>query len=107
MGTYRTMVLILILSLIFLSVPLALIILKHTAITSTHIEWIEWLAVALALALVVITGWRLKRGLKVRMKRGLGREVKDSDLTSIAAWMEIPDQAARAAKEAEKYDFNN
>ena len=104
MSAYRRTVLIISVIMIFALVPLALFIFKNTPITSEHIGL---LGGALSLVLVLIAGWRLKIGLKGRMKRGLGRDVKDHELTSIAAWMEIPDQAARAAKEAEKYDFDN
>ena len=34
----------------------------------------------------------------------MGRAVEDHELTSITAWMRIPDRAARASREAEKYD---
>ena len=104
MSAYRRTVLIISVIMIFALVPLALFIFNYTPITSEHIGL---LGGALSLVLVLIAGWRLKIGLKGRMKRGLGRDVKDHELTSIAAWMEIPDQAARAAKEAEKYDFDN
>lgn len=60
-------------------------------------------SVLLILSLIVI-GWRLKRRLKERMERRLGGEVQDSELTSITGWMRIPDEAARAGREAEKYD---
>jgi hypothetical protein len=62
---------------------------------------------ALFFVSLIVTGWRLKRGLKKRMERGLQRSVSDEELTSISAWMKIPDQAARAAREAEKYDFDD
>ena len=104
MTAYRTTVLIISVIMLFALVPLAFFIFKYTAITSEHIGF---LGGALSLLALLIAGWRLKVGLKGRMKRGLGRDVKDHELTSIAAWMEIPDQAARAAKEAEKYDFDN
>lgn len=65
------------------------------------------LAVSILLILsLTIAGWRLKRRLKERMERGLAREVDDSELTSISAWMRIPDEAARAGREAEEYDFD-
>lgn len=62
---------------------------------------------ALLIVSLTYTSWRMKRGLKKRMERGLQRSVSDEELTSISAWMKIPDQAARAAREAEKYHFDD
>lgn len=67
---------------------------------------IELLVAALLILSLSIASWRLKRRLKERMERGLGREVDDIELTSITAWMRIPDQAAWAGREAEKFDFD-
>jgi hypothetical protein len=49
-------------------------------------------------AVLLISGfllWVRKMILKRRMERGLGRKVKDSELTSITGWMEAvpPDKA--------------
>lgn len=63
-------------------------------------------ATILLILSLTIAGWRLKRRLKERMERGLAREVDDSELTSITAWMRIPDEAARAGREAEEYNFD-
>ena len=92
--------------------------------------WLGWIILVLFLAIVMdgdnspvidgiglaaggflilslsINGWRLKKGLKKRMETGLGRQVGDSELTSITTWMRIPDQAARASRMASKFDFN-
>src|SRR5678815_5204036 len=54
---------------------------------------------------LIVTSWKLKRRLKQRMERALGRNVDDAELQSITAWMRIPDQAAQASREAEKYDL--
>jgi hypothetical protein len=37
-----------------------------------------------------IGAWVLKSQVKKYMERGLGREVKDDELTSISAWMKVP-----------------
>ena len=92
------------LGLIALGVPLALVL---TNDISTIIDNFTLVASGLLILSLTITGRRLKRGLKKRMESGLGRAVEDHELTSITAWMRIPDQAARASREAEKYDFND
>jgi hypothetical protein len=92
------------LGLIVLGVPLALVL---TNDISTIIDNFTLVASGLLILSLTVTGRRLKRGLKKRMESGLGRAVEDYELTSITAWMRIPDQAARASREAEKYDFND
>ena len=45
------------------------------------------------LIVVIVTSigaWVLKRQVKKDMEHGLGREVKDDELTSISAWMKVP-----------------
>jgi hypothetical protein len=37
-----------------------------------------------------IGAWVLKQRVKKDMKHGLGRDVSDSELTSISAWMKVP-----------------
>lgn len=39
-----------------------------------------------------ISAWVLKVRLKRKMEQGLGRKVDDSELTSISAWMKVPDK---------------
>jgi hypothetical protein len=56
---------------------------------------------------LAVAGWRLKKRLKRRMGQGLGRDVDDIELVSIAQWMRIPDQAKEAAREADQFDFND
>ena len=91
------------LGLIVLGVPSTLVLTNDLSII---IDNFTLVASGLLILSLTITGWRLKRGLKKRMESGLGRAVQDHELTSITTWMRIPDQAARASREAEKYDFN-
>ena len=104
MLTMRARKLIIWLGLIVLGVPMAIILLNDSRGFIVNIELVASLLIILSLA---VAGWRLKKRLKKRMEHGLGRGVEDYELTSIATWMRIPDQAARAAREAEKYDFND
>ena len=90
-------------AVIVLVVPLAAILLDDF---SPVIDNIELVASGLLILSLAVTSWRMKRRLKRRMERGLGRQVDDNELTSITAWMRIPDQAARAGKEAEKFHFD-
>lgn len=50
-----------------------------------------------------ISAWVLKMRLKRKMERGLGRKVDDSELTSISAWMKVPDKAQPYPEEKNKY----
>jgi membrane protein implicated in regulation of membrane protease activity len=102
--TMRARKLLIWLGLIVLGVPLALALLSDISTVIDHIELVASLLLILSLS---VAGWRLKKRLKKRMGRGLGREIEDYELTSITTWMRIPDQAARASREAEKYDFND
>ena len=68
---------------------------------------ISLLAIVFLGLCLMMASWKLKKRLKKRMKRGLGRDVDDYELTSITTWMRIPDQAARAAKEAEHFDSDD
>lgn len=107
MDALRSIAFIIAVCLICLCVPVAIVIIaKYPESASEYSTWLRAAAIAWVFASVLLGGWRLKRGLKSRMNRGLGREVKDHELTSIATWMEIPDQAARASREAERYDFD-
>ena len=92
------------LGLIVIGTPLALGLLCDISTVLDHIELAASLLLILSLSL---SGWRLKKRLKARMTQGLGREVADYELTSITTWMRIPNQAARASREAAKYDFND
>ena len=100
MRTRRTIIW---LCLVLLGLPIATIVFGDTSVLTDNAEDAGIILLILSLS---IAGWILKRRLKERMQRGLGREVDDVELTSITAWMRIPDQAARAGKEAEKYDFD-
>jgi hypothetical protein len=92
------------LSLILPGLPIAAFLFNDI---SGIFENIELLASALLILSLSVAGRRLKKRLKERMERGLGRRVEDYELTSIATWMRIPEQAARASREAERYDFND
>ena len=92
------------LGLMVIGVPLALELFGDASAIIDNIGLAASLLLILSLS---VAGWRLKRGLKKRMERGLGREVEDYELTSITTWMRIPEQAARAGREAEKYKFND
>ena len=100
----RTRKIIIWLSLIVLGGPVAFALLNDI---SPLIDHIELLAALLLMSSLLVAGWRLKRGLKRRMEQGLGREVHDNELTSITAWMRVPDQATKAAKEADRFDFSD
>lgn len=91
-------------SIIFVGGPIAIFLLNDLP---TLLYNMELLASGVLIISLAVAGWRLKRRLKRQMAQGLGRMVEDGELTSIAAWMRIPDQAARAEKEAEKYDFDD
>jgi hypothetical protein len=104
MITMRTRKLIIWLSLILLGVPITVGLLNDISLL---IDNIKLLAAGLLILSLLITGWKLKRGLKRRMEQGLGREVQDDELTSIATWMKVPEQASKAAREAERYDFSD
>lgn len=88
---------------VLLGVPFAIIVFGDISILTDNAAM---LAGVLLISSLSVTSWKLKRRLKERMKHGLGREVDDVELTSITAWMRVPDEAARAAREAEKYDFD-
>jgi hypothetical protein len=100
MRTRRTIIW---LCIALLGLPISIIVFGSISVLKDNAEDV---AIVLLILSLTIAGWRLKRRLKERMERGLGREVDDVELTSITAWMRIPDQAARAGKEAEKYDFD-
>jgi len=103
MITMRARKLIIWLSLIFLGVPIAIALLNDISPLLDHIELAASVLLILSLG---VAGWRLKKRLKGRMEQGLGRQVDDHELTSIATWMKIPDQAGRAAREAKRYNFD-
>jgi len=50
------------------------------------------IAVILVLAVVALIGWFSKRALKKNLSAGLGRKVKDHELTSLSAWMSTGDK---------------
>ncbi|HMG32440.1 MAG TPA: hypothetical protein VKM94_00775 [Blastocatellia bacterium] len=89
---------------IVICVTLAVVVFQDANIITDHLELTATLVL---IGVVSISSWRLRRRMKARMRRGLGRDVDDAELLSISAWMKIPDQAKLAAKEAEKYDFND
>lgn len=101
--TIRTRKVLICLGVVLLGVPVAIFDFFDISILADNVEIAVGVLLILSLS---VTGWRLKRRLRERMQRGLGREVDDSELTSITAWMRIPDEAARAGKEAEKDDFD-
>jgi len=88
---------------VLLGFPFAIIAFGDISILTDNAAFLAGVLLILSLC---VTSWKLKRRLKERMKHGLGRDVDDVELTSITAWMRIPDEAARAAREAEKYDFD-
>jgi SNF family Na+-dependent transporter len=71
-----------------------------------NLDVVRIIIILLVITAAAIAGWQLKRAMKRRMERGLGREVEDSELTSIATWMKIPEEAKKAAKDADEYDFD-
>ena len=88
---------------VLVGLPLGWLLFKDFSFFVGHSEMIVAIVLILSLA---VSGWRLKKGLKRRMRQGLGREVDDSELTSITTWIRIPEEATKAAKEAEKYNFD-
>lgn len=100
--TMRTRKIVIWATLIVVGVPLAVALVDDLSRVVDHVELFASVILILSLALA---GWRMKKRLRTRMQRGLGREVQDYELLSIAAWMKIPDEAAEAAKEAERFDF--
>jgi uncharacterized membrane protein YqjE len=101
--TMRARLVMIWLGVVLLGVPVAIIVFDDISILTDNAAVVAGVLLILSLT---VTGWRLKRRLKERMKRGLGRDVDDIELTSITAWMRIPDEAARAGRDAEKYDFD-
>lgn len=73
---------------------------------SLDLSLMEYTLFAVLILWLAVVSWRLKVRLRARMEQGLGRQVEDGELVSISSWMKIPDQAARAAKEADNYDFD-
>lgn len=52
-----------------------------------------WLiAAVVAVLLSLLGGWLAKRRMKRKLEEGLGREVKDEEINSIAAWMKADDR---------------
>jgi hypothetical protein len=90
--------------ILVLLLPLAFMLFGDISALIDNIELLASLVLILWLAIV---SWRLKQRLKGRMQRGLGRSVEDHELTSITAWMRIPEHAAKAGKDSEEYDFND
>lgn len=88
---------------VLLGGPVTLFVFRDISIVADNAALAASVLLVLSLG---VMGWRLKRRLKERMERGLGRRVDDSELTSITTWMRIPDQAARAGRDAEKYHFD-
>ena len=88
---------------VLLAIPIAIFVSGDPSIVIDNASLTAGLLLILSL---IVTSWKLKRRLKKRMERGLGRNVDDSELTSISAWMRIPEQAAQAGREAEKYDLD-
>lgn len=104
MITMRTRWIAICLGTVLLGVPLGVYLLEDPLTVADNIMYV---ASALLILSLSVAGWRMKRRLKERMRRGLGRDVADYELTSITTWMRIPDQAARAGREAEKFDFDS
>jgi hypothetical protein len=55
-----------------------------------------WLLIFIAV--VGFVSWLIKINSKNRLEKGLGRKVKDSELTSINAWMNAADVQQAAEK---------
>ncbi len=70
-------------------------------------DYIELAASLLLILSLTIASWRLKKRVRRRMEAGLGRKIDDAELTSIKRWMEIPEQAIRAGRDVERFDFND
>jgi hypothetical protein len=104
MITMPTRKIIIWLSIILIGAPASIILLDDLSMLLDNIELLSTTLLILSLS---HTGWRLKKRLKDQMQRGIGRDVRDDELTSITAWMRIPDQATEAAREAERYDFDD
>ena len=47
---------------------------------------------ALAVLISVLGGWLAKHRMKRKLEEGLGRQVKDEEITSISAWMKADDR---------------
>ena len=71
------------------------------------VDYAKLLAAGLLITSLSIGSWKLKRRLKRRMVQGLGRDVDDIELLSITRWMQIPEEARRAARDADRYDFSD
>ena len=91
-------------AVILVGVPAGIVVFHDTL---NLLDYLKDTAALLLILSLSVAGWRLKRRLKKRMERGLGRTVDDSELISIQTWMRIPDHAARAARESQEYDFND
>ena len=92
------------LSILLLGIPLAHFLLRDISVL---VDQAEYLASVLLILSLMAASWRLKKQLKRRMEQGLGRGVADSELVSIAQWMKIPEHARKAAREADRFDFND
>ncbi|HEX5732983.1 MAG TPA: hypothetical protein VF131_09135 [Blastocatellia bacterium] len=51
---------------------------------------IRLLLLLMVILVTSIAAWVVKQRMKKEMQHGLGREVTDSELTSISAWMKVP-----------------
>ena len=55
------------------------------------------------LAIVIVTSWIGTIRLKRRMKKSLGREVSETELTSLNAWIEIAEKEEKNRGYISKY----
>ena len=54
-----------------------------------------WVKLAI-LAIVIVSGWIGTMRLRRRMKKALGRDVSETELTSLNAWMEIEERQEKS-----------
>ena len=104
MITMRTRKIIIWAGILLLGLPLLFFLLNDITVL---LDYGEAIATGLLIMSLMIAGWRLKRRLKRRMAEGLGRKVADHELVSMTRWMEIPDQAGKASREADRFDFTD
>jgi hypothetical protein len=93
------------LGLLLIALPLGIILLPPEVV-EFGLGYPNVFGTTLFIAIVAFASWRLKRRLRKRMERGFGKEVSDEDLVSISKWIQIPDQAKRAAREADTYKLD-
>ena len=92
------------LGLLLLGLPIVFFLLTDISVL---MDYGEAIASGLLIMSLMIASWRLKKRLKRRMAEGVGRTVADHELLSMTRWMEIPDQAGKASRDADRFDFSD